>query len=55
MFSIDDKEAINNLVVGTTILGTGGGGDPETGRKTLEDDLRAGRKLPRYRLGGIAR
>ena len=45
MFSIDDKDAIDNLVVGTTILGTGGGGSPETGRKSLEDDLNAGRKL----------
>ena len=45
MLSIDDKETIDSLVVGTTILGTGGGGDPETGRKTLEDDLKAGRQL----------
>lgn len=45
MFLIENKDAIDNLVVGTTILGTGGGGSPETGRKTLENDLEAGRKL----------
>jgi DUF917 family protein len=45
LFSIEDKDAIDNLVVGTTILGTGGGGGPETGRKTLENDLNAGRRL----------
>jgi hypothetical protein len=45
LFSIDDQETIDSLVVGTTILGTGGGGDPETGRETLEEDLKAGRQL----------
>jgi hypothetical protein len=45
LFSIENKDAIDNLVVGTTILGTGGGGSAETGRKTLENDLEAGRKL----------
>ena len=45
MLSIENKDTIDNLVVGTTILGTGGGGSPETGRKTLENDLEAGRKL----------
>ena len=45
MFSIENRDAIENLVVGTTILGTGGGGSPETGRKTLQNDLEAGRKL----------
>ena len=45
MFLIENKDAIDNLVVGTTILGTGGGGNPETGRKTLENDLEVGRKL----------
>jgi hypothetical protein len=45
LFLIENKDAIDNLVVGTTILGTGGGGNPEAGRKTLENDLEAGRKL----------
>jgi len=45
LFTIDDKQTVNDLVVGTTILGTGGGGDPDIGRKTLEEDLEAGRKL----------
>jgi DUF917 family protein len=45
LFSIDNTNAIDNLIVGTTILGTGGGGSPKTGRKTLESDLEAGRKL----------
>jgi hypothetical protein len=45
LFSIEGKDGVDSLVIGTTILGTGGGGDPETGRKTLEDDLAAGRML----------
>src|SRR5208337_5174332 len=42
---IENRDAVDNLVVGTTILGTGGGGSPETGRKTLLNDLETGRKL----------
>jgi DUF917 family protein len=45
LFSIESKDAVDDLVVGTTILGTGGGGSPETGRKTLRNDLGAGRDL----------
>jgi DUF917 family protein len=45
LFSIDDMTTVETLVIGTTILGTGGGGGPDVGRKTLEDDLDAGRKL----------
>ena len=36
---------IENLVVGATILGTGGGGDPQTGLKILRQDLAEERKL----------
>ena len=38
-------EDVENLVVGATILGTGGGGDPETGLRLLKEDLAQGRKL----------
>lgn len=38
-------EDIENLVVGATILGTGGGGDPQTGLEMLRQDLAHGRKL----------
>ena len=54
MFSIDDKADVERLVVGTTILGTGGGGSPETGRASLESDLRVGRKLQVVSLDEVA-
>lgn len=40
-----DYEGINNLIVGATILGTGGGGDPEAGMNILKDTLDSGKKL----------
>lgn len=45
MFSIESKDDVEDLVVGTTILGTGGGGSPKTGREVLESDLEGGKKL----------
>ena len=45
MFMLANRNDIEDLIVGTTILGTGGGGSPETGRSTLESDLAAGLKL----------
>jgi len=36
---------IDPLIEGLTILGTGGGGSPEFGRRILENDLRRGRTL----------
>lgn len=45
MFTLETSDAIEDLVVGTTIFGTGGGGSPETGRALLESDLKAGLKL----------
>jgi hypothetical protein len=45
MFLLENRNDIEDLVVGTTILGTGGGGSPQTGRTTLESDLAAGLKL----------
>jgi len=45
MVKILDKETIEYLVIGATILGTGGGGDPEEGLKTLMNDLEKGRKI----------
>jgi DUF917 family protein len=41
MFTLESKDAIEDLVVGTTILGTGGGGSPQDGREVLESDLSA--------------
>jgi DUF917 family protein len=45
MFNLDSTNDIEDLVVGTTIFGTGGGGNPENGRRILESDLKAGRRL----------
>jgi hypothetical protein len=38
-------EDAEDLVVGAAILGTGGGGDPQTGLNVLKEDLAQGRKL----------
>lgn len=38
-----DKNDINALLIGFGIYGTGGGGDPEWGRKILENDFNRGR------------
>jgi uncharacterized protein len=45
MFALESKDAIEDLVVGTTILGTGGGGSPQAGMEVLESDLKAGGRL----------
>ena len=45
MLTLEKQLEIEDLVVGTTILGTGGGGSPQTGMSILESDLKAGRKL----------
>jgi DUF917 family protein len=50
MFTLETSNDVEDLIVGTTILGTGGGGSPESGRTVLETDLKAGRKL---RVGGL--
>lgn len=38
------REDIDALLLGLGILGTGGGGDPEWGRKVIENDFAKGRK-----------
>jgi len=45
MVRILKEEDVNNLIIGATILGTGGGGDPKEGLRTLMDDINSGRKL----------
>jgi len=45
MFTLETTKDVEDLIVGTTIFGTGGGGSPQTGKATLESDLKAGRKL----------
>ena len=45
MVRILDKKRVEYLVRGSTILGTGGGGDPEEGLKMLMEDLEAGREI----------
>lgn len=45
MVRILKEEDVDNLIMGATILGTGGGGDPKEGLKTLMDDLNSGREL----------
>jgi DUF917 family protein len=54
MFTLDRTNDVEDLIVGTTILGTGGGGSPKTGRATLESDLADGRKLRLISLDEIA-
>ena len=44
MVRILKEEDVNNLIIGATILGTGGGGDPKEGLRTLMDDINSGRK-----------
>lgn len=53
-FFIETRNDIEDLVVGTTILGTGGGGSPQMGREVLDSDLAAGRKLRIVSLDRIA-
>jgi len=43
--SILDKKRVEYLVIGSTILGTGGGGDPKEGLKMLMGDLEVGREI----------
>mgnify|MGYP001626360262 CR=1 FL=1 len=45
MFSLTRKEDVENLILGATILGTGGGGDPREGSKLLEEALRVRGKI----------
>ena len=54
MFALETADDVEDFVVGTTILGTGGGGSPETGRALLEADLRAGRRLRVANLNEIS-
>jgi DUF917 family protein len=53
MFVLESKDGIEDLVVGTTILGTGGGGNPQDGREVLKSDLKAGRRLAIVNLNEI--
>jgi len=39
------KEDVEHLIIGATILGTGGGGSPEKGLGMLQSDLQEGRRL----------
>jgi len=45
MFMLKTTNDVEDLIVGATIFGTGGGGSPQTGKAFLESDLKAGRKL----------
>jgi len=45
MLSVNDRRGAEDLVLGATVLGTGGGGDPEEGLKLLEEVLRDGREV----------
>ncbi len=40
-----NEEAIEHLIIGAAILGTGGGGDPKKGLNMLREDLQKGRRL----------
>jgi len=53
MTSVLNADDVEDLIVGTTVLGTGGGGNPQTGRETLQADLALGRKLAIIRLDEI--
>jgi DUF917 family protein len=54
MFTLESKDHVEDLIVGTTILGTGGGGSPQVGREVLESDLKAGRSLRIVNLDEIS-
>ena len=45
MYAIKSLEDTENLVLGATVLGTGGGGDPVEGLKLLEGILREGKEI----------
>jgi DUF917 family protein len=45
MISIESKENAEDLLLGATVLGVGGGGSPKLGMEILETDLKAGRHL----------
>lgn len=49
MKTLVEKE-VEHLIIGSAILGTGGGGDPEEGLNILKNDLKKGRKLTIARL-----
>ena len=38
-----DKNDVDAMLIGFGIYGTGGGGDPEWGRKIIENDFNKGR------------
>lgn len=50
MFSLVSKSDLENLVLGATILGTGGGGDPKEGLKLLEEALKVRGKIDVVKL-----
>lgn len=54
MFTLEKPNDVEDLIVGTTILGTGGGGNPKEGSAILESDLAAGRKLRITNLDELA-
>ena len=48
-----NKQEIMDILIGCTILGTGGGGAPKEGIEAVERELAAG-KLARFDLAGQA-
>ncbi len=53
MFMINTLEDARKLVLGATILGTGGGGDPREGMKMMEEVISAGRSVSVVNLDEI--
>lgn len=55
MLEISSLDQIRDFVRGATILGTGGGGDPEEGLRLLEKILSEGKKIRLVSLDEIDR
>ena len=50
MFSLSTRKDVEDLILGATILGTGGGGDPKEGVKLLEEALKIAGKIDVVKL-----
>ncbi len=55
MFSLSTKRDVEDLVLGATILGTGGGGDPKKGVRLLEEAVESAGKIDIVKLEELPR
>jgi len=50
-----NEEELKDMIVGCTVLGTGGGGDPEEGWSMVKEELKKGRKFRLLKLSEVPR